>query len=351
MTSNGQPAARRALKAGIYAPIPTFFTPSEDLDLETFTKHVVKVASAGVGLVITGSMGEAHHLNTEERCTLITTARKALDDAGLPEVPIIAGTGLAGTRVTIELTRAAAAAGADAAIVISSGYFVGSIASSKKAQKKLFIDVADASPIPVMVYNYPGATGGLDIESDVIAELAQHPNICGVKLTCGNVGKLTRVAAAVAAPGFANVYPRKAELLPDEPPFLVMGGYADFLVPSIAARGHGAITGLSNLAPNAIARTYELGVKALQDPVKGATLLAEAQVMQGVLANADRTVAVTGLAGTKFLLEKMYGYGGVPRTPVLPMDPQDAEALWNHPHVVALVKLEADVEQRLPNGP
>ncbi|EJD54313.1 aldolase [Auricularia subglabra TFB-10046 SS5] len=345
------PAPRRALKPGIYAPIPTFFHPgSEDLDVDTLAKHVVRTAQAGVGILIAGSMGEAHHLNNDERATLIKAARAALDGAGLPEVPIIAGTGLAGTRVTIDLTREAAAAGADAAIVISSGYFVGSLQGNKNAQTLFFTDVADASPIPIIIYNFPGATGGLDIESDVISTLAQHPNICGVKLTCGNVGKLTRIAAAVSKPGFAEAHPRKTSLLPGETPFLVFGGYADFLVPSTFARGHGAITGLSNLAPNATLRTYELAVKSLEDPVKGATLLHEAQALQGVLANADRTIALTGVPGTKFLLQKITGYGGLPRRPVLPMDPKDEDALWNHPDVVALVQLEADLEQKLPHG-
>lgn len=96
-------------------------------------------------------MGEAHHLSSAERSTLIRAAREALDAAGLNDVPIIAGTGLAGTRVTIELTREAAAAGADYAIVISAGYFVGAL--DKTAQRQLFTDVADASPIPVLIYN------------------------------------------------------------------------------------------------------------------------------------------------------------------------------------------------------
>lgn len=120
-------------------------------DLDTFVKHVVRIAKAGVPPVVAGSMGEAHHLTNEERVTLVKAARAGLDAAGLTSVPIIAGTGLAGTRVTIELTREIAAAGADVAIVISSGYFVGAL--NKKAQKQLFIDVADASPIPIMVYN------------------------------------------------------------------------------------------------------------------------------------------------------------------------------------------------------
>lgn len=342
MTVNGHTPARRVVKPGIYAPIPTFFLPeTEDLDLESFTKHVVRIAQAGAPPVIAGTMGEAHHLSTEERVALIKAARVGLDAAGLQDVPIIAGTGLAGTRVTIELTREVAAAGADVAIVIGAGYFVGSLAANKTAQKQLFKDVADASPIPVMIYNYPGATGGLDLESDVISELAQHPNICGVKLTCGNVGKLTRIAAAVAAPGFADKYPRKNALQPDEAPFVIFGGFADFLVPSVASRGHGAITGLANLAPKSIIRTYSLATKALADPGKGAELLAEAQDLQGIVAHADRTTAVTGVAGTKFLLEKLHGYGGAPRKPLQRLSQKEEEALWAHPDVQALVELEA----------
>ncbi|KAH7105049.1 dihydrodipicolinate synthetase [Auriculariales sp. MPI-PUGE-AT-0066] len=350
--ANGVAAhSRRAIKAGIYAPIPTFFQPgTEDLDLDSFTKHVVRTAQAGVPPVVAGSMGEAHHLTSAERVALVRAARAGLDAAGLNDVPIIAGTGLAGTRVTIELTREMAAAGADVAIVISAGYFVGGL--NKKAQKQLFNDVADASPIPVMVYNYPGATGGLDLESDVIAEIAKHPNVCGVKLTCGNVGKLTRVAAAVAAPGFAKTYPRKAELLEGEDAFVVFGGFTDFLVPSIAARAHGAITGLANLAPVTIKRTYDLGVKAITHPTApgAAELLAESQVLQGIIAHADRTIALTGIPGTKFLLEKTQGYGGAPRRPLLPLEKSDEEALWSHPDVVTLLKTEADLAQSKLNG-
>ncbi|KZW02604.1 aldolase [Exidia glandulosa HHB12029] len=344
---------RRVLKPGIAAPMPTFFTgDNEDLDIEAFTKHVVRIAKAGVGIVIAGSMGEAHHLTSAERSTLIRSAREALDAAGLHDVPIVAGTGLAGTRVTIELTREAAAAGADYAIVISAGYFVGALANNKEAQKQLFTDVADASPIPVIIYNYPGATGGLDLESDVISELAMHPNICGVKLTCGNVGKLTRIAAAVAAPGFAEEYPRTNTLVPGETPFLVYGGFIDFLVPSLAAQAHGAITGLANIAPYSIAKMYELAVKAFTDPSKGSQYLAEAQELQGVIADADRTIALAGIPGTKYLLEKLHHYGGAPRKPVLRLSQKQEEALWAHPHTEAIVKLEESLapKKALTNG-
>lgn len=98
-------------------------------------------------------MGEAIHLSRAERRQLIIAARRALDRTGLPDVPLIVGTGGASTRETIELTNEAAAAGADYAIVIMSGYFAGALAGNKSAQKAFWTEVAEKSPIPVMIYN------------------------------------------------------------------------------------------------------------------------------------------------------------------------------------------------------
>jgi len=165
-------AQSRPLTPGVYAPIPTFFQKdTEDIgaliilidpifdllicfeDIPTFEEHVIRVARAGVGLVIGGSMGEAHHLSHEERSTLIRSARHALDTAqpSLSHIPIIAGTGTGSTRETIQLSAEAAQAGADVAIVIASGYFAAAI--DQKALKAFFAEVADKSPIPVMIYN------------------------------------------------------------------------------------------------------------------------------------------------------------------------------------------------------
>jgi 4-hydroxy-2-oxoglutarate aldolase len=98
-------------------------------------------------------MGEAHHLSPEERAAVIKATREALDGAGFPSVPIIAGTGVGSTRETIERTKEAAAAGADYSIVIPSGYFAAALGPDRKALKGFFKDVSEASPIPVMVYN------------------------------------------------------------------------------------------------------------------------------------------------------------------------------------------------------
>lgn len=111
------------------------------------------MAKAGVGLVISGSMGEGHHLSSDERQSLIRTARRVLDSAqpSLAHVPIIAGTGAGSTRESIRLSREAAEAGADIAIVIISGYFAAAL--DKQALKAYWTEIADKSPIPVLLYN------------------------------------------------------------------------------------------------------------------------------------------------------------------------------------------------------
>ncbi|KAG6917959.1 hypothetical protein DXG01_017143 [Tephrocybe rancida] len=329
---NGTPSVYRPIKAGVYAPIPTFFLPSsEDLDIPTFEAHVARVAGAGVAPVIAGSMGEASHLSHAERLKLIHAARKALDGAGFPDFPVIVGTGAGSTRETIELGNEAAAAGADHAIVITSGYFAGAL--TRAALKAFFVEVAQKCPIPVIIYNYPGASGGIDLDSDLIVELAAEcPNIIGVKLTCGNVGKLTRIAETVTEASWAKTYPRKNPLSK----FVVLGGFTDFLVPSTFVNGDGAITGLANVAPYTISKVHQLSVAARKD----LSFLSKAQRLQGVIARADYTIAKTSISGTKFLLEKLYGYGGLPRKPLPPIESAVAEALWVHPHTQELVAVE-----------
>lgn len=158
-------------------------------------------------------MGEAPHLIPSERLELIHAARNALDKAGLTQTPLIVGTGTGSTRETIHLTEAAAAAGADYAIVICNGYFAGVLAGNTVALKAYWKEIAQKSPIPVMMYNCaflfsrdhsnltifpmedPGATGGIDLDSDLITELAvECPNLCGVKLTCGTLLDIRFVA-------------------------------------------------------------------------------------------------------------------------------------------------------------
>jgi len=298
------------------------------------------LARAGVRPLLAGTMGEGVHLARGERAILVRAVRDALDAEGFVDVPIIVGTGGGSTRETVVLCEEVAAAGADAVIVITPGYFAGVLANHRRALKAFYVEVAEKSALPVLIYNYPGASGGIDLDSDLIVDLATMcPNLCGVKLTCGNVGKLTRIAAAVADPEFGKEHPRKNP----EALFLVLGGFADFITPSAFVQGHGAITGLANVAPYASVKLFELSEAATTDP----SILPEAQRLQGILARADFTIAKASISGTKFLTEKLFGYGGSPRRPLPPIDPEDAERLWAHPHVQELIKKERELSGQL----
>lgn len=147
--------SRTSLPKGIYTPLPTFFDNEEELDLAAFSKHVKFVASAGTVPVIAGSMGEAIHLTHQERSQLIRTCRSTLDENGLTNMPVVTGIGAASTRETIQLAEKAAEAGADFVMVIPPGYYAGALcAENKKALKRFFIDVAEASKLPVILYNF-----------------------------------------------------------------------------------------------------------------------------------------------------------------------------------------------------
>ncbi|KAI5479172.1 Zn(2)-C6 fungal-type transcription factor [Pseudohyphozyma bogoriensis] len=289
------PSPSKTLSKGVYAPLNAFYHPgTEDLDLDTFKKHAVRIAEAGVGLVANGSMGEAVHLTHSERNAVVAAAREALDSNNL-KVPLIAGTGACSTRETIEFTVEAAKAGADYAMVISPGYFAGAL--GRDALKAYFVDVAAKSPIPVIIYNFPGASSGIDLDSDLIAEIAAAaPNICGVKLTCGSVGKLTRLVS----------------LRED---FGVLGGFVDFLGPSLLLNSAGCITGTANVAPKSCRKLYELTLSGLAG---SATDLQKGVALQEIVSAGDWALQKGGISGTKYALEQAFGYGGVPRKPILP---------------------------------
>jgi len=335
--------APRLLVPGMYSPLPTFYLDNDeqDLDIPSLKKHVVFLAKAGIKPLLAGTMGEGIHLSHSERVALVKATREALDDAGFTDMPIVIGTGTGSTRETIQLSKEAAEAGADYVIVITSGYFSGILAGNKKALKAFFTEVADKSPIPVIIYNYPGASGGIDLDSDLIIELAKEsPNIAGVKLTCGNIGKLTRICATVSEPSFASEFPRS--FVTADAPFLVLNGFTDTIVSSLVVSGHGAITGLANIAPHASVRLFELAAALVKDP----SVFKEANRVQGIVANADYVVARGGVSGTKGLLEKLHGYGGHCRRPLPPIEPTVLKALWENPHIQALLELEKSLGQQ-----
>lgn len=308
---NSQESGRPILRPGVYVPTTAFFASgTEDLDLSTVASHALRLARSGVtGITTQGSNGEAVHLTPSERSLVTSTTRHALDKAGFAHMPLVVGCGAQSTRESIALCRDAAEAGGSYVLVLPPSYY--KTACGKWDLLNYFCDIADASPLPVLIYNYPGAAAGIDLSSDDIISLAKHPNIVGCKLTCGNTGKLCRVAAETTNPEFTKQHDRKT-------PFLTFGGSADFLLQTLIAGGHGTITGLGNIVPKTAVKLYKLYCSGD---------VMEAQQLQKVVARADWAVIEGGVVGTKAALEACFGYGGVARKP-LPSVTDEEVARW-----------------------
>jgi 4-hydroxy-2-oxoglutarate aldolase len=173
-----------ALK-GIHVPSLTFFTSSakQEINWETQNKHLRFLISSGVhGIVLAGTNGEAITLSRAEKFDLVRATRQAAQDLGKPELPISLGTSGTSTRDVLDDCIAAKEAGADFALVLVPSFF--HFAMTKDAMCDFFKEVADASPVPVVIYNFPGVAAGLNVDSTMLDRLAKHTNIVGVKVRC-----------------------------------------------------------------------------------------------------------------------------------------------------------------------
>lgn len=301
-------ASRRPLPCGIYAPTMTFFdAETEDLDIPTIKKHAIRLAKAGLaGLVTMGSNGEAAHCTREEKLAVTRATREALDSEGFTSVPIILGATEGSVRGTIELATAAADTGADYILVLPPSYFRGLM--DEEAVYGYFTAVADKSPLPLVLYNYPGAVAGIDMDSDLLIRLAQHPNIVGTKFTCGNTGKLTRVALATDAKT-----PWK-----EGSGYMAFGGVADFTAQTLLSGGSGIIAGGANVMPKVCVRVWSLYAEGKRD---------EAEALQRVLAKGDWVLTKSSVPGTKMAIQSYFGYGGFGRRPLPRMEEVRVQAV------------------------
>ncbi|KAK9440135.1 dihydrodipicolinate synthase [Metarhizium brunneum] len=279
----------------------TFFDPeTEDVDIPTIKKHAQRLIRDGlVGLVTMGSNGEAVHCTREEKLAVTKATREALDEAGFTSTPIILGATEGSVRGTVELSKLAAEAGADYTLLLPPSYYRAQ--TDEESIVDYFTAVADASPLPVIIYNYPGAVSGIDLDSDVLIKLGQHPNIVGTKFTCGNTGKLTRVALGTNA----------KTPFQEGSGYMAFGGMCDFTLQTLASGGSGIIAGGANVMPKVCARVWNLYAEGKKD---------EAQALQKILSRGDWPLTKAAIAGTKQAIQMHFGYGGYPRRPLKRLD-------------------------------
>jgi 4-hydroxy-tetrahydrodipicolinate synthase len=283
---------RKQAPAGIFPPLTTPFDAAGDIAPLQFRQNIERLLAQGVnGVVVSGSTGEAALLDADEQRRLVGIAREAMTNGGW----LIAGTGGESTRETIALTRAAAAAGADAVLVRPPSYYSAALTPATLALH--FRAVADASPVPVIVYNIPKYTH-LALAPALLQELASHERIIGVKDSSGDPKSVAAYREAV-------------------PRWAVLVGGASLLLHALELGCQGGIVGVACYAPALcvqLVREFEQGHRD------------KAAALQQRITPLDKEiVGKLGPAGVKAAMDAVGLHGGPPRPPLAPLSAADRE--------------------------
>ncbi|KAF2769980.1 aldolase [Teratosphaeria nubilosa] len=259
----------RVPPAGVWAPAVTFFDPvTDELDLQSQAKYYKYLSQYLTGLVILGTNAETFLLTRDERAELLKTARQAVG----PDYPIMAGVSGHSTKQVLEFINDAHQAGSDYALVLPCAYF--GKQTTPKVIMNFYSQIATASPLPIVIYNFPGVCNGIDIDSDTMTTLAKnHNNIVGTKLTCASVGKITRLAATFPETQFATY-----------------GGQSDFLIGGLSVGSAGCIAAFANIFPKTISHIYTLYKAGKHE---------EALKLHRLAADTE-SFSKAGIASTKF---------------------------------------------------
>lgn len=279
---------------GIAPPLTTPFRSDGALDTAGFEANLEAYAAQDLGgLLVLGSNGEAASLEEEEKLSLVRIARARAGSRTL-----LVGTGLESTRATIALTRKVADLGADAALVLTPSYYKSQMTPA--ALRAHFEAVADASPIPVLLYSVPAFTG-LTFPVGLAADLAKHPQVRGMKESSGDVGLLGRIVASV---------PQS---------FGVICGNAPVVYPALCVGAVGGILAIACCAPRPASALYRAFIDGDH---------ARARRLQEAIAPLAVAVTVThGVAGLKAAMDLAGFRGGPVRAPLQPLPSGSRESL------------------------
>jgi 4-hydroxy-2-oxoglutarate aldolase len=334
---------------GILPPITTPFYPDGNVYFKKLESNVERYSRTPVsGIVVLGSTGEAIMLSDQERRDVLKAAR----EAAAPHKVLVAGTGVESAIETLRLTEYAAELGYDVAMVRTPHYYKKQMAPANILA--FYRTVADRSPIPVIIYNFPQATG-YDIPAELVIELAEHPNLIGIKESSGDVEKVRamvtgtshvkrsaavtetfdavtpRMVAAAAAPSDGGELVPVGALSGAPPPkpssssvtvmgkmktrqkeigFQVLVGAAHKLHPSLDAGAIGAILAFACPAPTACYEVYAAWKEGDSEL---------ARIKQERIAAAAQRVGDLGVPGFKYGMDFNGYYGGSSRLPFLPL--------------------------------
>ena len=280
---------------GVFPALVTPFNADESVSLTAVRDNIrlynqTKIA----GYVVLGSTGESVMLSRDEADAVLS----AVKEAAVAGKILIAGTGAESTAETIVRTRRAAALGYQFALVKTPYYY--KPVYRAETYLRHYRAVADASPIPVLLYSVPQFTG-ITLETPEIVALAAHPNIVGIKDSSGNIQRVGEIVASV----------------PQD--FTVLTGGAAVIYPALAVGARGAILALAAALPEKCAELFELVQSGQHE---------EARLLQHALVLASkRIVSENGIAGVKFAMDLRGYHGGVPRLPLLPVTEEKKQSV------------------------
>lgn len=274
--------------SGVFPALTTPFAADGSVSIADL-KHNIQMMYSRVGLagyVVMGSTGESVLLSKSEMEAVLV----AVKETASHDKKLIAGTGAESTAETIERTKRAAELGYDAALVKTPYYY--KPVYKPEVYLQHYRRVADASPIPVLLYSVPQFTG-VALEPPEVIALSEHPNIIGIKESSGNVQRVAEIIAGTSRD------------------FQMLVGSAATIYPSLAIGARGAILALGSALPDKCVELYELFRQGKNE---------KARELQEVILRASKLiVSECGIAGVKYVMDQRGYRGGIPRLPLLPL--------------------------------
>lgn len=282
--------------AGVFAPLPTPFDHHDAIDFARWRTALSHWVSGPLhGFIVLGTNGEAGLVDDNEADRLIDEARAAIPGERL----LIVGTGRESTAATVKATQRAAARGADAVLVRTPSLFKAQMTG--EAFIHHYTAVADRSPVPVLLYNFPASTG-VNLAPQTVASLASHPNIAGIKESSSDLPQISDLVT----------------MTPDD--FSVLAGSAATFSAALGAGVSGGILALAALLPDACVDLFAL---------MQAGRINDARDLQRRLLPIARLISTGGVPGLKAAFRLAGVDVGVPRRPLVPASP-DAVATLEH---------------------
>ena len=281
--------------SGVLPPVTTPFGEDGEVAYDRMAENLERWNRTDLsGYVVVGSTGECATLTEREKLRLWEVARQHIPT----EKRFIAGTGCESTRETIALTRQAASIGADAALVVTPWYYKGAMKTRELVAH--FSAVADAAPIPILLYTFPQCTGVV-MEPAAVARLADHPNIIGMKDSSEVMGTFAE---------YIRVTP---------PSFRLFVGSALTFYMALCLGARGGILALANVAPQECVLIHRLFMDGKREEAK--------QLQLRLMSLAHAIGARFGIAGVKAAMALRGYYGGPPRSPLLPLGDEEIKVL------------------------